>query len=270
MNNSFYGKTQENLRKRVNVELILDRKLYLKRVAKPTFRNSIIIREDLTVVQSNLVTLVLDRPIYVGFAVLDLSKLLMYEFHYHYMKKKYPLSNQLKLLFTDTDSLAYLVETADIYSDMAEDADEFFDFSEYPFTHPMFNNDNRRKLGKFKDEFNSLCAEKFVGLRPKCYAWMIRGFVKDNIVKNHNLREKKVAKGDKKSVKEQHLHFHHYLSCLNGMTVFIIEENHIRSHAHTITTEHRAKVGLSPFDTKRWLCSDGIHTLAYGHHKCHI
>ena len=194
----------------------------------------------------------------------------MYEFHYLYMKRKYPLPNQLELLFTDTDSLAYKVHTTDIYCDMAEDAEEYFDFSEYPFTHPMYSVENRRKLGKFKDEFNPICPRKFVGLRPKCYAFLSRGLVKYNIIKHYDLVEKKVAKGDKKSVKDKHLHFCHYKASLDDMRVFVCGENHIWSHAHTITTEHRTKIALSPFDTKRWLCDDGIHTLAYGHYMCGI
>ena len=268
MNNSFYGKTQENLRKRVNVELILDRRVFLKRIAKPTFYDSVRVREDLVVVQSKIVTLVLDRPIYVGFSVLDLSKLHMYRFHYLYMKKKYPAPNQLKLLFTDTDSLAYQVYTADLFRDMAEDAEEHFDFSEYPFTHPMYSIANRRKLGKFKDEFNSIYPEKFCGLRPKCYAFLVMGLVKKNIFIHYELIEKKTAKGTKATVKEMHLHFDHYKSSLDYMRIFVCGENHIRSHAHSIITEHVSKISLSPFDTKRWLLDDGISTLAYGHYLC--
>ena len=108
MNNSVYGKTQENLRKRVQVELITDARILRKRVAKSGFCKGNPITDCLTVVQCKVATLTLNRPIYVGFSVLELSKLHMYDVHY--MCVKYPGPGQLRLLFTDTDSLAYAVE----------------------------------------------------------------------------------------------------------------------------------------------------------------
>ena len=78
----------------------------------------------------------------------------MYSFHYEHMKAKYPHSDQLKLLFTDTDSLAYAVQTNSIYGDMAEDAASKYDFSEYPFDHPLYDASNKKALGYFKDELN--------------------------------------------------------------------------------------------------------------------
>ena len=186
------------------------------------------------------------------------------------MKKKYPGPDQLSLLFTDTDSLAYRVHTTDIYRDMAEDAEEYFDFSEYPFTHPLYSIANRRKLGKFKDEFNSICADKFAGLRPKCYAFTATGLVKKNIVVHNNLVEKERAKGTKTSVRNKHLHFDHYKTSIDDMRIFVCGENHIRSRAHQLITEHVSKIALSPFDTKRWLCENGISTLAYGHYLCNM
>ena len=80
------------------------------------------------------------------------------------MKAKYPHADQLKLLFTDTDSLAYAVQTDNIYEEMAIDASEKYDFSEYRIDHPLYDTSNRKALGFFKDE---LPMEEFVGLRPK-------------------------------------------------------------------------------------------------------
>ena len=120
MNNRVYGKTQENLRKRVNVELVTDARVLRKRVAKPSYYSGTSITDYLIVVQCKSTTLTLDRPIYVGFVVVELSKLHMYDFHYNHMKVKYLHANQLRLLFTDTDNLA--VQTDDIYKDMAVDA----------------------------------------------------------------------------------------------------------------------------------------------------
>ena len=93
----------------------------------------------------------LNKPVYIGFSVLDLSKLLMYEFHYEKMMKKY---SNINLCFTDTDSLLYEIETLDIYQDMYEAKDNY-DVSEYPTDHPCYNSVNKKIIGKFKDELNS-------------------------------------------------------------------------------------------------------------------
>ena len=109
MNNSVFGKTQENLWKRVQVDTVIDAATLRKRVSKPSFYRGMPISEDLAIVQCRVQTLTLNRPIFVGFTVLELSKLHMYDFHYNHMKAKYPHTGQLKLLFADTDSLAYAV-----------------------------------------------------------------------------------------------------------------------------------------------------------------
>ena len=109
MNNSVYGKICENLRKRVDVRLVTDQNKLSKLASKPTYVNSKIFTEDLVVVGKIKETLKLDRPAYVGMCILDLSKTLMYDFHYNYIKKGY--NNKAKLLFTDTDSLCYEIET---------------------------------------------------------------------------------------------------------------------------------------------------------------
>ena len=116
MNNSVFGKTQENLRKRVRVEIITRPEIAAKRISNASFRRSKILREDLVVIQSAITTLKLNKPLYVGFSVLDLSKLLMYNFHYDKMLPIY--QNRIELCFTDTDSLIYEAQTDDIYKDM--------------------------------------------------------------------------------------------------------------------------------------------------------
>ena len=151
MNNSVFGKTQENLRKRVQVDIITDASILRKRVAKPSFCHGI--------------------PIYVGFTLLELSKLHMYEFHYQHMKVKYPYAGQLRLLFTDTGSLAYAVKTNSIYEDMATDASQRYDFSEYPYDHPLYDASNRKALGYFKNELNSIPMEELAcvsNAMPSC------------------------------------------------------------------------------------------------------
>ena len=159
-----------------------------KQVAKPNLCRGNPITDCLTAIQCTVATLTLNRPIYVGFSVFDLSKLPMYNFHYNHMCVKYPRHGQLRLLFTDTDSLAYAVQTEDIYRDMAEDAATHYDFSEYPLDHPPYNAMNRKTLGFLKDELNSLTMKQFFGLRPKCDAFFCTGKVSNNLFQHTNSR----------------------------------------------------------------------------------
>ena len=211
MNNSVFGKTQENLIKRVNVDLITA----ANTLRKPGFCRRILIADCLTVVQCKVQALTLNRPIYVGFTVLELSKLHMYNFHYNNMKTKYPHADQLRLLFTDTDSLAYAVQINDIYEDIADDAATRYDFSEYPLDRSLYNTPNRKPFGSFKDELNSILMKEFVGLRPKCYAFLCTGKVDGNAVQHSKPGEKKIAKGVKRKVMDEHLHFTHYLEAVH-------------------------------------------------------
>ena len=126
MNNSVFGKTMENLRKRVDIRLVTNEKKLLKLTSKPTYVSSKLFKENLVAVHKIKEALTLNRPAYVGMCILDLSKTLMYEFHYNYIKEKY--GDRAKLLFTDMDSLTYEIETEDVYQDFWSDEDKF-DFS---------------------------------------------------------------------------------------------------------------------------------------------
>ena len=169
MNNSVFGKTMENLRKRVNVRLVTDEKKLLKLTSKPTYVSSKIFNENLVAVHKIKETLVLNRPAYVGMCILDLSKTLMYDFHYNYIKQKY--GSKAKLLFTDTDSLTYEIETEDVYRDFWNDKDKL-DNSDYPENSPFYDNTNKKVIGKFKDEAAGIPITEFVGLRSKMYSYM--------------------------------------------------------------------------------------------------
>ena len=265
MNNAVYGKTNENLRNRVNVEVLTNREKALKRVCKPSFKRSLTIREDLAIMQCSIANLELNKPVYVGFSILDLSKLLMYEFHYNKMLQKY--KDNINLCFTDTDSLLYEIITNDIYKDMFDNIDDY-DFSDYPMDHYLYNNLHKKEIGKFKDELNGMTLEEYIGLRPKCYSLLYRGEVKNNKIKNKNsTNQKQTAKGTKASVKKALLRHHHYKQSVNNLTTFKVKQNVIKSKLHKIGSYHQNKISLSAFDTKRWILDDGIKTLAYGHVK---
>ena len=303
MNNSVFGKTMENLRKRVNIELVTNEKRLNKLSAKPTYVSSKIFNENLVAVHTKKEKLLLDKPSYVGMCILDLSKTHMYDFHYNYIKKKYPDS---QLLFTDTDSLFYHIKTEkDIYEEFWVDR-ELFDNSDYPKSSKFFFNENKKVIGKFKDETAGKPILEFVGLKSKMYSY------KKNVVKkeikhqdyldvlfNENKKvigkfkdetagkpilefvglkskmysykigeeEHKKAKGVKKNVVEKEIKHQDYLDVLFNKKIMHHQMNTIRSESHQINSYHLNKVSLSPYDDKRYLLDDGITSLAYGNIK---
>ena len=196
--------------------------------------------------------------------VLELSKLHMHDFHYNHVCVKYPRADQLRLFLTDTDSLAHVVQADGIYRDMVDDAASLYDFCEYPVEHTFNDKSNRKALGFFKDELNSVPMREFVVLRQKCYAFLCTGKVDNNVFQHTKPVEKKTAKGVKRKVKDDHLHFAHYLDLLHSFKSYICKLNLISSTNHTVRTVHTRKVGLTAFDRKRWMCEDTVHTHSHG------
>ena len=238
----------ENLRKRVNVKLVNDKVKLSKLIASPSFDAFRIFSEDLAAVNMKKTKFYLNRPICVGFTILDLSKVLMHQFHYEHMKPKYDC--HAKLLFTDTDN--------DVYQDMLQDID-LFDTSEYAQDHPLYILTNKKVLGKMKDETHGIPIQEFVGLRPKMYSILY--------TENDKPVEKKTAKGIKKSVTKQKLRHASYKECLLEKKQTIASMNQIRSESHEIYSIKLNKIGLSPYDDKRYILNNGMNTLAYGHFK---
>ena len=165
MNNAVYGKTMENLRNRIDVKLVSNKKDYLKWTSKPSYMSHKIFDNDLVAIRKNKVTLTLNKPAYIGMCILELSKVLMYEFHYDYIKNKY--GNNSRLLFTDTDSLMYEIKTEDVYEDFSNDK-EMFDFNNYLTKSKCYDNSNKLVVAKMKDEIAGIAIEEFVGLKPRC------------------------------------------------------------------------------------------------------
>ena len=172
MNNSVFGKIMENLHKRVDVRLVTDEKKLDKLTSKPTYVSSKIFNENLMAVHKVKETLTLNRLAYVGMCILDLSKTLMCNFHYNYIKKKY--NNRARLLVTNTDSLTYEIEAEDVYKDFWNDKDMFYN-SDYLESSPYYCNVNKKVIDKFKDEACGVPMVEFIGLKSKIYS-----YVKDN------------------------------------------------------------------------------------------
>ena len=236
MNNSVYGKTRESIRNRVDIRLISSDIVVKKLAAKPNYDCCTIFDENLVAVHMKKTKLYFNKPIYLGMSILDLSKSLMYDFHYNYIKTKY--GDNAKLLFTDTDSLAYEITTKDFYKDINPDIEKRFDTSDYPTNHPsgIKTGLNSKVLGMFEDEAGGKQIVEFVGLGAKLYSYkMLGGF------------EEKKCKGVTKNVTKRSIQFDDYRECLFSRKEQHRKLNVIRSHCHEIYTEEINKIALSLF-----------------------
>ena len=248
---SIFGKTMENLRKRVNIQLVTDARKLKKLVSKPNLKTSKIFNRGLAGVSRTNTTIELNRPVYVGTSILDVSKLTMYDYHYGYIRPTY--GDSAKLLFTDTDSFCYRITTPDVYRDMEKKRSELFDFSSYPRDHFLYDQTNCKVLGKFKDEADGVPIEAFCGLRSKMYSL------------KYGDRCKKTAKGVAKHVVRKHVTHQDYVDALFGETTQMATFKTIRSFNHNLKTVELTKASLNPFDSKRYVLPDRVSTLAYGH-----
>ena len=262
MNNAIFGKTMENVRNRRQIEFATTMKRLKKLVARPTFRSKTIISELLTAIENYVTSVFLDKPIIVGQAILDLSKVLMLDFHYGWTKQRYP-GPRSELIFTDTDSLCYVIRTRDVYADMLADAD-LFDWSAYPTTHPVFHGmtdedvaelraRNKKVIGKMKDECDGESIDSIVCLRAKCYSIRANG------------RDTMKCKGIGSVAVKSQLTHDSYRNCVLDSQRTFVETHTLRSYAHRIYTLRQVKLALVNFDDKRWMCADGVNTLPHGH-----
>ena len=192
-----------------------------------------------------------NKPVYVGQAILDLSKTLMFDFHYNYIKDKY--NNKSELLFTDTDSLMYQIKTKDFYKDILKDVESKFDTSDYPQSHPsgIPTGLNKKVIGMFKDEVAGKQISHFIGLRPKLYSFKIE---EDKSVKK--------CKGIKKSVVKKGITFEHYFDCLFTGEKQMRSMKIIQSKFHTIYSKEVNEIALSSEDDKRLILKNKVNTRA--------
>ena len=195
-------KTMENLRKRVNVKLVHSHEEdKLRRlIASPAFARANIFDDDLDAIQIHKSRLALNRPVFVGMSILDLSKHLMYDIYYNLLRGQYV--DRCQLLYTDTDSLLLEVQTEDVFRDMASHA-ELYDTSDYLKEHPLHSIANKKVLGKMKEECAGRPIAEYVSLRPKMYSILEAG--EGNIKK---------AKGVKKNVVKKHIRHEQYKEAL--------------------------------------------------------
>lgn len=264
MNNSVFGKTMENVRNRVNFRIVTNKKSFDKAYNQSNFKRFSKFSEKMYGIFMKKQSVKLYKPILMGMCILDFSKCLMYDTHYNVFKKKW--GNNINLLMTDTDSFIYEIKTEDIYSDMY-DMQEFFDLSEYPKDFEIKNGKNKGKklydeknkkvVGKFKDELCGKIMSEFVGLKSKMYSY-----------KKDDDTFSKVGKGVKKSVLKKDITFQNYKETIFDEKKFCNTHkmNNIVSRNHQVFSIEVNKITLTSMDDKRYYL-DSINSLGHGHFR---
>jgi hypothetical protein len=244
----------ENVRGRIQVECCFNDERQKHLQSKTTFKSTTPYHNGdntFSIVELSKKIVKLDKPIYAGFTILDLSKLHMYDFHYNIMKPKY--GENIQLLMTDTDSFVYQIKTDDFYEDM-KGMKEHYDMSEYSKDSGLYDGENKKVIGKFKDESPDEVIESFVGIRSKCYSF---------ITKNNTVKK---AKGVSKVVVKKNITFDDYKNCVLNDTPKRVKINAIRTLKLTNYSLTQDKLALSNKDDKRvWF--DKTSSRAYGHFR---
>ena len=230
MNNSVFGKMMENIKKHRNIKLVMTEEKYLRTVMKPNFKSGVLFGENLMGCEMGKINVVMNKPVYLSQVIIDLSKIVMYEFHYDYMVPKYGLE-KLKLCYIDMDSLVYDIKTEDFYED---DVPARLDTSGYCPNRPLPVGLNKKVIGLMKDELGGKIMTEFVALRPKLYS-------------NTKLdgSEDKKCKGIKKCVVKKTLTFEDYKTCLFSDSTEYRSQQMFRLAKHEVHIIEVNKVALN-------------------------
>ena len=194
----------------------------------------------------------MNKPLYLGLSILDISKILRYEFWYDYMKPKY--NDNVKLCYMDTDSFIMNIKTEDFYKDIANDVEKRFDTSNYEVNTPLPTRKNKKVIGLRKDELGGKIITEFVTLRPKTYSYL-----------TDDCKEDKKAKGTKKCVIKRMIKFNDYKNCLLKDEVLLKLQQRFVSKKHDVYTKNINKIALSNNDDKRIVSSEQITSYPYGY-----
>ena len=194
----------------------------------------------------------MNKPIYLGLSVLEIGKILMYEFWYNYMKPKY--NDNVRLCYMDTDNFVMHIKTNDFYKDIASDIENRFDTSNYEVNRPLPTGKNKKIIGLMKDELGGKIIMEFVTLRPKTYSFL-----------TDDGKEDKKAKGTKKCIIKKMIKFNDYKKCLLNDKVMLKPQQRFISNKHDVYTENINKIALSNNDDKRIVLSNKITSYPYGY-----
>ena len=249
--NSVFGKTMENIRKHREIKLVTTDKKRSKLVSEPNYHTINLISEDLSITEIKKTKVKMNTPIYLGLSILEIRKILMYEFWYDYMKPKH--NNNVKLCYMDTDCLIMVIKTNDFYKDLANDVENRFDTSNYEVSRPLPMGKNKKVIGLMKDELGGKIIMEFVTLRPKTYSYL-----------TDDIKEDKKAKGTKKCVIKKMIKFNDHKKCLLNDKVILKSQQRFISKKHDVYTENINKIALSNNDDKRIISSNKITSYPYG------
>ena len=194
----------------------------------------------------------MNKPIYLGLSILEISKILMYEFWYDYMKPKY--DNNVKLCYMDTDSFIMDIKANDFYKDIAKDVKNRFDTSNYEVNRPLGMGKNKKVIRLMKEELGGKIIMEFVTFRPKTYSYVTDDGKEDN-----------KAKGTKKCAIKKMIKFDDYKKCLLNDEVILKSQQRFISKKHDIYIENINKIALSNNDDKRIISSNKITSYPYGY-----
>ena len=250
MNNAVFGKTMENVRKHRDIKLVKTDKKWNKLVSEPNYHTMKLIETNLAIIEMRKVKVKMNKPIYSGLSILDISKITMYEFWYDYVKSKY--EDKARLCYMDTDSFVVNIKTKDFNKDIAENVKERFDTSNFIYDRPLPTGVNKKVIGLKKDELGGDIITEFVALRPKAYSYITNDFI-----------EMKKAKGTKKCVIKKMLRFEDYKKCLFSNGKVLKSQQRFKGENHAVYTENINKIALSCDDDQRIVTSHRITSYPY-------
>ena len=246
----------ENVRKDRDIRLVTTDKKRSKLVSESNYYTMNLISENLSITEMKRNKVKMNKPIYLGLSILEIRKLLMYDFWYDYMKPKY--GDSVKLCYMDTDSFIMNIKTEDFYKDIANDVEKRFDTSNYECDRPLPIGKNKKVIGSMKDELGGRIITEIVTLRPKTYSYLTDDY-----------KEDKKAKGTKKCVIRRMIKFDDYKKCLLNNEVILKSQQRFISKRHDVYTENINKIVLSSNDDKRIVSSDKITSYPYGYKGKH-
>ena len=252
MNNLVFGKTMENIRKHRDIKLVTTDKKRSKLVSESNYHTINLISEDLSIIEMKKTKVKMNKPIYLRLSILEISKILMYEFWFDYMKPKY--NDNVRLCYMDTDSFIMHIKTNDFYKDVASDVENRFDTSNYEVNRPLPTGKNKKVIGLMKDELGGKIITEFVTLRPKTYSFL-----------TDDGKEDKKAKGTKKCIIKKMIKFNDYKKCLLNGEIILKSQHRFISNKHDVYTENINKIALSNNDDKRMVLSNKITSYPYGY-----
>ena len=253
MNNAVFGKTMENVRNHRDIKIVTTNKQRSKFASDPNYHSTKYISRDLLIIELKKIKVKMNKPIYLHQEILDISKTLMYEFWYDYLKPQY--GNNVRLCYMDTDSFVIYIKTDDFFKYITNDVERRFDTSKYDEKNerPLPIGKNKKVIGLFKDELDGKILTEFCALRAKAYAYLME-----------DGSEYKKAKGTKKCIIKRELMFENYKDSLFNDKIILKSQQRFRSDHHRVYTEEVNKIAVSSNDDKRLQTFDKVTTYLYG------